>query len=341
MGSSKELKIGLALQALAMCCQHACKTIHWNVTRLEKYIDSNQVFIHMDSYGQLAGLVIWANVSGPVNQKLLMHGLDALQIDEISSGNETWLIELYAPCGSLPLLLKIMKDKILKASNRLTYFRIKNGKRIAKQIARSDCTSFFRYTPPIPSIKDNFLLSKKRADFRQSAVEAHDSALRLGEVVKLACHLPYIGDMPLHLALGRLTLPGKLRQQRIYRDDDGQVCGYIAWAWLEAELAFRNTPQVHTMGKHQWNEGNCMLICDAFATASGLVKVCTDLSTGLYPNETMYLRPDTPSDTNVQSISISADALADLYSIYANVTPVIDILALLQKRLTNHDAAHL
>lgn len=39
MGSSKELKIGLALQALAMCCQHACKTIHWNVTRLDSQFE--------------------------------------------------------------------------------------------------------------------------------------------------------------------------------------------------------------------------------------------------------------------------------------------------------------
>lgn len=340
MGSPKELKIGLALQALAMCCQHACKTIHWNVTRLEKYIDSNQLFIHMDSYGQLAGLVIWANVSVPVNQKLLKHGLDALQTDEISSGNETWLIELYATCGSLPLLLKIMRDTVLKASTRLTYFRFKNGKRIAKQIARTDCTSFFRSTLPIQSTKDNFLLSKEGAGVRQSGLEAHDSALRLGEVVKLACHVPYIGEMPLQLALGRLILPAKLRQQRIYRDDDGQVCGYIAWAWLETEMVFRNTPQIHTMGKHQWNEGNCLLICDAFATASGFVKVCTDLSTGLYPKETMYFRPDAPNGTNVQAISIAANALEDLHSIYNSVTPVIDILALLQKRLTNHGVGH-
>ena len=306
-----------------------------HISRLEKCIDLNQLHIKFDRFEQFSSFAIWANVSEEVNQRLLRHGMSKLHPEDINSGNETWLIELCALGGALPKLLRRLRDECLRDVQQVTYFRFKNGKHITKRIARTDCTSFFRPSTQINQEESRFLESKEGEGLLHSASAVRDAAQTLGEVAMLARHIPEIGALPLFLALERLSRPGKLKQIRLYHDADGSLCGYVSWAWLETELAHQDVPLPHALAPHQWNEGPCLLVCDAFATGTGLASVCTDLAVGLHPGVTMHFRPDVPHGTKALATPMLSKNFANLPGNSSSTTPITDILAMLRMHVSN------
>ena len=243
-------------------------------------------------------------------------------------------MELSATNGSLHQIIRILRDKYLRDSPQVTYFKTKNGKRIAKRISRTDYTSFFHSPTPAKEDDNNFIQSYRGTGLRHSAEMAELTAQTLGEVALLAFHISEIGNLPFSSAVARLMRPCNLHQHRLYRDANGQLFGYVSWAWLDSDLARKGIPTPQALAPHQWNEGSTLVIYDAFATPLGLADVCTDLTAGLFPDETMHLRINERCGSTAQAIPITKKIIE-----HSNFLPidsnsiVIDILALLRTQL--------
>jgi hemolysin-activating ACP:hemolysin acyltransferase len=339
MGKFKNLKIGCAISTFAQHQYYAERNFAWSVMSLINFIKLDQIYIEFDKFGQFSGMVMWANVSLEVSRRLLREGINNLELEDVNTGNETWLITILVLNGAVHQFLQTLRDKYLLNSSQVTYFRIKNGKRIAKRISRSDCTSFFRTTTKTFNVDNSFLDSHEGAGLRQAAIATQEAARTLGEVAMLARHVPEIGNLSAQDAVTRLERPGKLQQRRLYRDAGGCLCGYVAWAWLDSDLASQGIPAPQAFALHQWNEGPCLLICDAFATPTGLSKLCADLAVGLYPGEPMHFRPNASHDTTVPVSLISLKTLECFNHTTETNSAVIDILALFRRQGTFPDGA--
>jgi hemolysin-activating ACP:hemolysin acyltransferase len=338
MGKSKNLTVGCAISVISQSSNYSRKKLSFAVDCLLKYIEENQILIQFNEFGEFSSLAMWANVSIDISRRLVKHGTINMQPQEINTGNETWLIDIYNINGSIHQLLRVLRDEFLLNSSRVTYSRIKNGKRIAKRISRSDCTSFFQNPIPFIKMDTRFLSSREGAGMRQAAADVQAGAVALGEAVMLARKVPEIANLPTPQAVARLERPGKLLQRRMYRDTDGQLYGYVTWAWLDAELAHQGVPAPQDLALHQWNEGAVLLLCDAFVTTAGFATVYTDLVEGLFPGEAMHLRPGAPHGTSVPVIRITRKVLEKLNESSAdNHAPVIDLLNLLRVHLSSHD----
>jgi hemolysin-activating ACP:hemolysin acyltransferase len=270
MKLNKHLAIGFATSALIKNNQYANKTFAQTILHLENHIDHNQICIYIDDFKQFSGLALWTSVSEDVNKRLLRDGITQLQPKDINTGNKIWIIEICALNGSAKRLIRIFHDQYLNECQQVNYSRIKNGKRIVKRISRTDCTSFFQSSAQ--TIRDNgtFIQSHRVSEIRHAKSAAELAAQTLGEVAVLARHIPEIGNLPFTSAMERLVRPLNLHQYQLYRDTDGQLIGYVAWAWLDSNFASQDIPLPQALAPHQWNEGSTLLICDAFVTHLGL-----------------------------------------------------------------------
>lgn len=304
------------------------------MARLEKCISANQMNMRFDRFGQLSGLAMWANVSEAVSHRLLRHGMDSLTPKEIDSGNETWLLELCALRGELPQLLSSLRDDWLRNAPQVTYFRVKNGRRIAKRLSRSDPSWFFRHAFAPSALEKNGVLQMAAGDgLHHAALEAQAAAQELGEVVCLARHVPGLAVLPLALALERLCRPTRLHQRRLYRDDAGHLCGYLSWAWVDADLVRTGLPVPHALAAFQWNEGPCLVLCDAFATPQGLAQLQADLDKGLFEQEPLLLRTAPANGLPAQTIPMARQHLQTLQTLSDPTSPVVDVLQHLQEQV--------
>lgn len=327
------LKLGILLGSMKKQNKNE-KSLLWHIKIITACIENNQTLILKNRFMEYSSTALWANLSPESYSRILTNGPDHLQPEDINNGTETLMIALCVYNDTLSRLLHTLRDECFLNTSRITYFRLKNNQRIAKQISRMSCSIFFRRTDTAINISNNFFHSKEAAGFQQAARDAEETAQTLGELTTLAQYIPEIGSLPLLQALERLERPKKLRQYRLFHDPNGRLCGYISWAWLDSDLARQGVPPPEAMLPHQWNEGPCLLVCDAFATAVGYARVCADLAAGLYPGEPMYLRPNAPHGIAVQVSPMISNDFENLHGIHASV---IDILALLRARLSQQE----
>lgn len=110
---------------------------------LDSAIQLEQIKIYFSDYGECMGYVTWAHLSPSVEQRFLDGKDFSLHITEWNEGTSLWIIDFLVPKGSLPYMLRDLRDCLFKDHDTITYFRFKNGKRIAKRLSRQDGGSFF------------------------------------------------------------------------------------------------------------------------------------------------------------------------------------------------------
>lgn len=289
-GTLGAITIGMALPLLAERTLGQPQTLAHHLDRLAAGLVAHQIGLRFGRFGQLCGCVQWARVTPEVSDRLLRYGTDSLQPLDMHGGDETWILDFSVRHGEAPRVLACLRDDWLRASPRVTYFRVKRGRRIAKRVSRADPTSFFRRPSRLASEARRFLETKEGAGLRASASNSLDAAIELGEVALLARHIPAIATLPLPQALTRLRVPLNHLQRRLYRGPDGVLCGFLAWAWMDTTLTGGYVPAPHQLAPFQWNEGNQLVLCDAMATACGVAPMTADLERGLFPGEPIWLR---------------------------------------------------
>lgn len=121
---------------------------------LDSAIQLEQVKIYFSDYGECMGYVVWALLAPDVERRFLGGKDLSLHITEWNEGASLWIIDFLVPRGSLHYVLRDLRDCLFKDYDTVTYFRFKNGKRIAKQLSRQDGGSFFAQpideTQPVP-----------------------------------------------------------------------------------------------------------------------------------------------------------------------------------------------
>ena len=327
---SDAITLGLALSLLAEQPMSQGKSLGWHMDRLLAGLTAGQIGLRFDRFGQVCGFTAWARVSPSVSDRLLRHGSDNLLPSEWLSGDEAWVLELTARHGQLPLMLTSLRDEWLHDAAQVTYFRFKHGRRIAKRLTRSDRHAFFREVKPLAAPPRHFLYAHEAEGLRLSAVNALQAALELGEVLQLVRHIPALTDLPLPLALGRLRVAQNLRQQRLYRQADGRLCGYLAWAWIDQALIEGGLSEPHQLAAHQWNEGRHLVLFDAIATPTGLPLLAADLRRGIFPDEPLWLRTAPPGQPPAPAVQLDVDALDRLLDLGDTRAPTINLLHRLQ-----------
>lgn len=327
---SDAITLGLTLLLLAEQPMSQGKSLGWHMDRLLAGLAAGQIGLRFDRFGQVCGFAAWARVKPSVSDRILRHGSDSLLPSELQGGNEAWVLELIARHGQLPSVLKSLRDDWLHDAPQVTYFRFKRGRRIAKRLTRTDRHAFFLEARPLAAPSSHFLRTDEAAGLRLSAVNSLEAALELGEVLQLVRSSLALADLPLPLALARLRVAQNLMQRRLYRQADGRLCGYLAWAWIDQALIGDGLPEPHQLAAHQWNEGRHLVLCDAIATPTGLPLLIADLRAGIFPDEPLWLRTAPPGQPPAPAVQLEVDALDRLLDPGDMRAPTINLLHRLQ-----------
>lgn len=103
----------------------------------------DQIKLYFNDYGEFMGYVSWAFLAPDVEQRYL-RGKDLnLHMFEWNEGGSLWIIDLLMPRGSINYVLEDLRDNLFCEHDTITYFRIKNGRRIAKRLSRASRNTFF------------------------------------------------------------------------------------------------------------------------------------------------------------------------------------------------------
>lgn len=100
--------------------------------------------LYFNRRGVPVGYVVWAFVAEDVQTRFLQTGKWDLHESEWREGNLLWIVDFAAPFGHVYPMLQHLRDHVFPKERELRYYRIKNGKMIAKAISRDDRCSFFK-----------------------------------------------------------------------------------------------------------------------------------------------------------------------------------------------------
>jgi hemolysin-activating ACP:hemolysin acyltransferase len=136
--------VGAVCQLAALSKCHAGVALFSTIDRLRMPIKLDQIKVFFSDFDQCMGYVTWAYVTPEVEARLIADPTSTLHEFEWNEGNRLWIMDFLAPKGSIEHIMRNMRDVLFLDSETLSYFRVKNGRRICKQISRTDPTRFFR-----------------------------------------------------------------------------------------------------------------------------------------------------------------------------------------------------
>lgn len=142
--SQRATQIGFICQLCTLSPVHANLPVQRIVSQLNSPMTVGQYKIYFNDFCQCVGYLSWAYLAPDVEKRLLSGEDYHLQTCEWNEGANLWIMDLVFPHGSIKHVLQDLRDNLFKDFETLTYFRIKNGKRIFKRVSRADGGYFFR-----------------------------------------------------------------------------------------------------------------------------------------------------------------------------------------------------
>ena len=282
--------LGLALPLMSERRIGAAHPLGWHRARIVAAVTQDTLRICFDTYGRQCAHVLWSGASAQLEQALLSRGPDLAGPAELAPDGSIWVLDMGVKFDSLMPLLTRLRDDWLAPHGVLSYFRYKQGRRIAKRIRRSSHASFLRRSGAALPERAPFLLSKEGAGLRHGFTQSLDAAIELGKLLELQCQTPELTSQPLAGALQRVQAPVNLLQQRMYTAPDGTPGGFITWAWLERSTAARPFSAL-SLQPFEWNQGDLLCLMDAMATPACLEQLMHDLGGGLFPGQELSVCP--------------------------------------------------
>lgn len=284
--------LGLVLPLLDTRADADGQDFGWHFDRLVRAFELGQADAFFDGYGRLCGAALWTSVGPDAERRMLARGPRAAGAADLSRRGNAWLLDLHCLYGNLPLLLEMLRDRYLADAATLTYSRQVRGRRVAKQIARTDRSGLVRRIDPRrPPGRAAFLRSSDGALLLQQAAQFIAPAIERGLALTVLRSCPRFAALPLPVALQRLETPLSLGQYRLHRSTAGTPVALLTWAWFERELVDRPAGAPAAVQRHEWNAGNCLVVCDAVASQDGAGVLMSDLDEGLFPGETLHVLP--------------------------------------------------
>ena len=138
------LKLGYAAAVMAMSPRHAGWPVAYLRTVVAEAIRQDRIKFYFNQDGRLVGYAIWAHLSRQAEAALAKGGFAQFRREDWNSGDTPWIVDFAAPQGNLKYMLHDLRDDIFKDEARVRYFRLKNNRRIFKQLDRDMHCAFIR-----------------------------------------------------------------------------------------------------------------------------------------------------------------------------------------------------
>lgn len=289
--SIKALSIGLASRFTSALWGD--NQVGPHLARAISAIDHNQAEFYFDSTGQIVGFAAWTFVGGEASQDLIHSGASALPSAVQCDGDQLWITDLFAYHGILPKVLADLRDRRLARYDTATYFRVKGGSHIVKQLSRTDKTTFFRKRLDRngrgPQQEDDVMLTTDERTLI-GAEQTLTRALEIGRCLLALWNSGQAEQSPLWRSFYMLTEIVAIRQFRTYLAPNNGSDGLLTWAWLSERTIARveHTP-LHAVHTSEWNEGATLCLCDVVMTDAVSKDMLEDIRGNLFPAEMTML----------------------------------------------------
>ena len=137
-------QIGYVTALMARSQSHARLDFSVIRTLVTPAIRHRQLKVYFDEDGTPVGYVIWVRVAADVEARFLSGAPTALHESEWNEGNRLWVIDLLAPLGHVRYILRDLRDNVFRDQHCARYFRVKDNRRLVKEVVRDPRLSFFR-----------------------------------------------------------------------------------------------------------------------------------------------------------------------------------------------------
>ncbi len=278
------LAIGIAMRFLEL--RHGAR-IGDHLDRVIAAVDSGQYRVFFDRYTRPVAFVSWAFVDDRLDRALPALGPSALASAPWQGGRHAWIVDLFAHDGSLADVMAFLRDEIFAAAPAVSYFRFRGGRRLVKQLARTDDTRFARARPRAPvglgELVDN-------GPLLHPMIEVLELRTNVARGIRALRASGAADRSALWSDPGRLGILLTLRQVRSYRHEDGSPAGFVAWAWLSARTIARlGQRPLESFHPSEWNEGGTLCIWEMAVTGDARDRALADISRDLFPQESTVL----------------------------------------------------
>lgn len=143
-GKKRSINVGLVLQMMAEHPRNGAIPLPLAVSTVTAAIEKGQLHVYFDRNGMCVGYVCWAFLDNETQQRMLSDARFKPAVDKWNSGPNTWIMDFFIVKGHLPSVIDHLCSTVFVSAETLTYFRLKNGKKVAKRIERCTPHALFR-----------------------------------------------------------------------------------------------------------------------------------------------------------------------------------------------------
>jgi len=136
------LDLGLVCQFAARQPSHANTPVGALVTLLQNALRVGQLKVYLNGYDECVGYVVWGFLTPDVENEFIAGTPRALAEWEFNDGTSPWILDFAVAPGSLPYVLRDLRDEVFRAQPQLTYWRTRRDSRACKRVSRDDRSSF-------------------------------------------------------------------------------------------------------------------------------------------------------------------------------------------------------
>lgn len=148
VAARQSLDLGLVCQFAARLPGHAQTPLSGMVPLLLNARKVGQLKVYLNGYDECVGYVVWALLAPEVEQEFISAQPRPLADWEFNDGTSPWILDMAVAPGSLPYVLEDLRDVVFREHEQLTYFRVKGGHTVCKQVSRLDRTTFMSGARP-------------------------------------------------------------------------------------------------------------------------------------------------------------------------------------------------
>ena len=140
--AKRSMDLGLVCEFAARHAYYAPTPIGGLMSLLQNAQRVRQLKVYLNGYEECVGYVVWAFLTPDVEDEFIAGNPRRLAEWEFNDGTSPWILDLAVAPGSLPYVLQDLRDEVFREHEHLTYYRVKNERRVCKRVSRDDRTSF-------------------------------------------------------------------------------------------------------------------------------------------------------------------------------------------------------
>lgn len=239
-------------------------------------IQDNRIALLYDLAGRAFAYVRWQGLNDDQMIEAIRRGISPDLA--FSNGKNVWISDLIFPSYSLRSVLGILRDGVFATEDEVTYARRRGGGvHVVKRISRSDKTTFIRKSCAWE--QSRFIRKVSVTEF------AEFGKLIQAAVLARRFHSYSVGDI---LRYARWVFSS--RQYKVFSSKDGQILGFVAWAWMtEESIAELQHRRLKDLPFADLNEGDRLCIWDCATNSESESEIVGSIANELFSDEKEFL----------------------------------------------------